>query len=154
MADEPPQDFMKEFMDRVLELNEDHQEALCARASIHLTEGEKEKAIKALEHALKSSPENLAALRMLANLYTEVGRHADGLAIDRGIVRLAPDDEIAHYNLGCSLALLEHKNEALDELSRAIELGYTEADHMREDPDLKNLHGDPRYDALLDLIGD
>jgi len=153
MSNRSSLDFTKEFIDRVLELNADHQEALYERASIHVAEGEKEQAIKLLEHALKSSHENLATLRMLANLYTEVGRYADGLAIDRGIVRLAPDDAVAHYNLACSLALVDRKNEAFDELGRAIELGYDEAEHMREDPDLEGLRGDPRFEALLKMIG-
>ena len=42
---------------------------------------------------------------MLGGLYTKQGRIADGLKMDRKLVRLRPDNATAHYNLACSLAL-------------------------------------------------
>jgi len=144
--------FEKKFLGRVIERNPGHQEALVRLAALMTADNKKEDAIALLEAATALAPENLAALRLLANLYTEVGRHRDGFDTDHTIVRLAPDDATARYNLACSLALMERRDEALDELARAVELGFRNAQHMREDADLGSLHGDERFEAILRSI--
>jgi len=142
-------EFAIEFLDLVLEYDGAHQEALVAQASFLWADGRKPRAIELLESARRGAPENLAALRLLANLYTEAGRHNEGLAMDNLIVRLAPEDATAHYNLACSLSILERRDEAIAQLERAISLGYDDAAHMRKDPDLGNLHGDARFEVLI-----
>jgi serine/threonine protein kinase len=55
----------------------------------------------------------------------------------------------AWYNFACGAAVAGRRDEALDHLGQAIALGYNHADAIAADPDLKSLHGDPRFDALL-----
>ncbi len=95
-------------------------------------------------------PENLGAWLELGHLYTRLGRHAEGLAADREIVRRMPDDATAHYNLACSHALLAQHDDALHSLARAIELGYDDREHLLADEDLAGLRDDPRFRALAD----
>jgi tetratricopeptide (TPR) repeat protein len=94
-------------------------------------------------------PRNLAALADLGALLTDLGRHAEGLEVDREIVRLSPQDPTAHYNLGCSLALLARKDEALDALERAVELGYDDGAFLASDEDLACLRAEQRFVALV-----
>src|SRR3954466_3153459 len=82
-------------------------------------------------------------------LYTKVGRIADGLKMDRKLVKLQPDNATAHYNLACSLVLSKRKGDALFALKRAIALGYRDFDWMQQDPDLEPLKTHPDFRALL-----
>ena len=77
------------------------------------------------------------------------GRFADGLKIDRRLVRLRPQDALAHYNLACSYALLHRTEKSLKTLRRAVELGYRDFRYMCEDHDLAAVRHDPRFRQLL-----
>jgi tetratricopeptide (TPR) repeat protein len=88
-------------------------------------------------------------VEILGGLYTKQGRIAEGLKMDRKLVRLKPDNATAHYNLACSLALIRRKAQALKELERAIELGYDDRDWMEQDTDLDGLRDYPGYQNLL-----
>ncbi len=86
---------------------------------------------------------------LLGGLYTKVGRIADGLKMDRKLVRLEPDNATAHYNLACSLALCKKRPDALKSLRKALSLGYDDLDWMRQDPDLEILKDNPEFQKLL-----
>ncbi len=94
-------------------------------------------------------PDNVEVLSELATVLTRLGRHEEGLALDRHLVELVPDDATARYNLACSLALCRASAAALVELERAIELGYDDAEHLLTDDDLASLRSEPRFNALV-----
>lgn len=102
-----------------------------------------------LEIEVERHPENLAALSELGHVYTRQGRHERGLGIDRRLVRLAPENPTVHYNLACSLALLDRAAEALDALEHAIGLGYDDPMFMLQDEDLEALRGEERFRDLV-----
>lgn len=68
-------------------------------------------------------------------------------AIDvlEGHLAETPDNPGAHYNLACAKARAGRTEEALDLLTRAIELRPTFAEHAQTDDDLASLRGDPRF---------
>jgi tetratricopeptide (TPR) repeat protein len=98
---------------------------------------------------LEHSPDYVDVLRILGSLLTLKGRFAEGLKIDRRLVRLRPEDPLAHYNLACSYALLKRPDQSLETLRRAVELGYRDFRYMREDHDLETIRHDPRFRQLL-----
>lgn len=102
-----------------------------------------------LEVETARHPGNVEALAELGHAYTREGRHIDGLRVDRKLARLIPHDPTVHYNLACSLALLERPDAALDALETAIGLGYADPEFMSDDQDLATLHGDQRFKELL-----
>ncbi len=102
------------------------------------------------ESILKREPGYTDVVEILGGLYTKTGRVADGLRMDRKMVRLQPKNATAHYNLACSLALSSRATEALRTLDHAIELGYRDYNWMAEDPDLQSLQGMPAFEAMLD----
>src|SRR5215213_7889588 len=73
---------------------------------------------------LTAAPDYHEALRAQASNLTLKGRLQDGLAVDKKLVTLRPDDPTAHYNLACRYALLKQPDLALVTLRRAVELGY------------------------------
>jgi hypothetical protein len=94
-------------------------------------------------------PSYVEVVGLLGGLYTRVGRIADGLRMDRKLVRLEPDNPTAHYNLACSLALSKKRPDALRSLRKALALGYDDLDWMQQDPDLEVLKNDPEFQQLL-----
>ena len=101
------------------------------------------------ESVLKRDAQYTEVVELLGGLYTKHGRIADGLKMDRRLVKLLPDNATAHYNLACSLALLKRKAAAIKSLRQAVSLGYTDFDWMQQDPDLDGLKEHPAFIALL-----
>jgi len=104
------------------------------------------------ESILRRSPRYTRVIEILGGLYTQQGRIADGLRMDRRLVRLQPSDPTAHYNLACSLALSRRRSDALRVLRRAVQLGYRDIDWMLQDPDLEVLKGHKGFQALITEI--
>lgn len=102
------------------------------------------------EALLRGDPDNIPALAAVGHIYTRCGEHEKALAIDRRLAELLPTDPIVHYNLACSLSNLQEVDEALVELQRSIDLGYTDHQFMAKDPDLENARSHPRFRSLLD----
>lgn len=98
---------------------------------------------------LKHDGKDLATLEMLAGYYTKSGQIDAGLELDRQIVQIEPEYAVGHYNLACSFALKRRSQEAIEALRNALEKGYRDFSWIMEDPDLRNLHEDPAFSALL-----
>ena len=102
-----------------------------------------------LETVLRHDPKSVEALEILGGLYTKAGRVADGLRMDRRLVRLQPGNATAHYNLACSLALSRRNADALRSLRHAVGLGYRDFEWMAHDPDLQGLKRIPEFGAIV-----
>jgi tetratricopeptide (TPR) repeat protein len=108
--------------------------------------------IEFYEAVHRRCPDYTEVVGLLGGLYTRVGRIAEGLKMDRKLVRLEPDNATAHYNLACSLALCRRRPAALRSLRKAISLGYDDRDWMEQDPDLEILKNDPEFQQLLGAL--
>src|SRR5262249_40752783 len=53
------------------------------------------------------------------------------------------------YNLACDEALLKHKSEALNALTEAVHLGYTDWHHAAGDEDLALINGGEDFKKLI-----
>ena len=97
----------------------------------------------------KRQPDNIEAIAELAQAHTRLGDFESGLALDRHLTRLLPDDPTVRYNLSCSLALTERTLESLEALEHSINLGYEDADYLLQDEDLISLRELPRFQELV-----
>jgi Flp pilus assembly protein TadD len=83
--------------------------------------------------------------------------HATG-RLDEALVAHAkaaefPDYRAAGlYNLGCAHALKGNADAAFEALNKSIDSGFTELQLMLDDPDLKSLHADARWKALVERL--
>jgi len=102
-----------------------------------------------LEAQAAQRPDDLAALRALAYAYSAAGRHQDALRADVRLVAMAPEDPGLRYDLACSLALVGRPDDALDELDRAVRLGFRERELLLADADLDSIRTHPRFALLL-----
>ena len=57
--------------------------------------------------------------------------------------------EIATYNIACIYALMGDKENALDWLDKAFKEGFPDYNYAIQDPDLKSLHGNPRFEKIV-----
>ena len=105
--------------------------------------------IRFFESVLRRDSTYAEVVEILGGLYPRQGRIADGLKMDRRLVKLQPRNATAHYNLACSLALSRRKRDALQALRAAVQLGYSDFDWMQQDPDLEALKGHPGFQSLL-----
>ena len=108
--------------------------------------------IRFFESVLRRDADFVDVVEILGGLYTKHGRIADGLKMDRKLVKLQPANPTAHYNLACSLALSRRKDAALRSLKQAVQLGYSDFDWMQQDPDLEELKNHPEFVALLEQL--
>lgn len=104
------------------------------------------------ESVLRRDPASTDVVELLGGLYTRVGRIADGLKMDRRLVKLQPANATAHYNLACSLALTRRRVAALRSLREAVNLGYRDFNWMAQDPDLEGLKPLPAFVTLLNQL--
>lgn len=105
--------------------------------------------IRFFESILRRDAGHVQVVELLGGLYTRHGRIADGLRMDRKLVRLQPRNPTARYNLACSLALSKRKTDALRALGEAVLLGYDDHEWMQQDPDLEPLKEHPFFHKLL-----
>jgi carboxyl-terminal processing protease len=54
------------------------------------------------------------------------------------------------YNAACSFALAGKKEEAIANLTQAINRGYFNSEHLQQDSDLNSLHDDARWKTLIE----
>jgi predicted esterase len=84
------------------------------------------------------------------------GHEREGVAALAAIEATRPDDadvHLLHYNLACGHARLKEIGPALDELSKAIDLGYAlnapRLANLLQDPDLDPLRAEARFAEVL-----
>jgi serine/threonine protein kinase len=104
------------------------------------------------EHRFTLESKNgLAGAYMAEHRYAEADRmFRDTLLTARRV--LGENDRLTvvlTYNLACLAAVQGHRAEAFATLRQAVDHGHRNAAGMAKDEDLKSLHGDPRFDAIL-----
>ena len=82
-------------------------------------------------------------------LLFECAGQIEGLAVDRRLAQIRPDDPVVFYNLACSYSLVGWIPSALRALERALALGYRDFKHIMHDRDLEALRSDRRFNSLL-----
>ena len=71
------------------------------------------------------------------------------LAIALKMHDVRPKDSDTQYNIACMYCLLGKKDKAYSWLEKAIDAGYSDADHLRGDGDFKTIRGEARFKALV-----
>jgi tetratricopeptide (TPR) repeat protein len=104
------------------------------------------------ESLLQKKPNFTQVLSCLGDAYTRKGFYQESLEVDKKLVVLRPDDPIAHYNLSCTLSLLGDAERALEELKRAILLGYDDFSYILKDPDLENIRKHPTFQKFYQKL--
>jgi len=109
-------------------------------------------AIKEFEQVLQVDPSNATARDNLERAKSSKGiaqEREERFAQARKEVEARPDDPKAAYNLGRLFASYGKKEQALEWLAKALELGFDDVKFLKDDPALVPLKDDPRFTGLL-----
>jgi carboxyl-terminal processing protease len=63
-----------------------------------------------------------------------------------------PGDFRPLYSAACSFALGGRASEAFEQLGRAVESGFQDVEQLQREGDLTGLHGDPRWEPLVERV--
>jgi non-specific serine/threonine protein kinase/serine/threonine-protein kinase len=97
----------------------------------------------------------LQSMEMEALGLSREGRYADSEKMFRDVIETAGKTDQpatvaeAWYNFACAEAARGRTNEAFADLNDAIENGLISPGELSADPELKSLHTDPRFDAVV-----
>jgi non-specific serine/threonine protein kinase/serine/threonine-protein kinase len=97
----------------------------------------------------------LQSMEMEALGLNREGRYADSEKIFRDVIETAEKTDQpatvaeAWYNFACAETARGRPEEAFADLNHAIEKGLISPGELSADPELKSLHSDPRFDALV-----
>lgn len=70
-------------------------------------------------------------------------------SVCRQAIKIIPGDATWHYNLACALAYRATPDLALEELDKAINFGFRNADAISKDQDLARIQSAPRFKELV-----
>lgn len=97
----------------------------------------------------------LQSMEMEAMCLSGEGRYSDSERTFRDVIRIARKtnqqatvDE-TWYNFAAAEAARGRTDDAFADLNRAVSNGLVSPDEISADPELKPLHGDPRFDAVV-----
>jgi tetratricopeptide (TPR) repeat protein len=97
----------------------------------------------------------LQSMEMEALSLSREGHYADSEKMFRDVIETAErTDQLATvaeawYNFACAEAARGRPDEAFADLNHAIENSLISPGELSADPELKSLHSDPRFDALV-----
>ena len=100
-------------------------------------------------------PRTLSLLEVMAYYVVKEGRYNDAEKLFREAIQTAVKANQpgalaeAWYNFACGAAIAGHPKEAVEYLGQAIDHGYLNPEGIAADPDLKSLHDDPHFNALV-----
>ena len=108
--------------------------------------------IVAVEKHLELNPDDARALHLGAGSLILVGEPEVAEQWLKRALEIDPNDSVVLYNVACNYTILGKIDTALNYLEQAVENGTVSLAWMRNDEDLKNLRGHPRYEELLQKL--
>jgi len=119
--------------------------------------GEFEKCINELRKYLKVNPTDAeayynwgTALSDLAGLKKDEALYGESIEKHDKAIEINPKDANAWYNRACAFSLWGKREEALENLRKAIELDVKGKEDAKKDEDFKNLWGDEDFKKLVE----
>src|SRR5208337_759826 len=112
-----------DLISRNIELRPTEAEAFGARGMIHYLQKDYEQAVDDLSKAIELSPDDAEFYAERARCYIEKKQFSHAIADGTSAVKLDPNLMTAHEAIGISLALTGASDKAIDELTKAINLG-------------------------------
>jgi tetratricopeptide (TPR) repeat protein len=99
---------------------------------------------------VQEHPEDAEAWHKKGWGHLRLEEHVEAREAFRRQDALGHSPSTARYNIACSYALTGKIDDAFEWLELAVDAGFVEPKHIETDPDLRPLHGDPRFGSILE----
>jgi serine/threonine-protein kinase len=140
-------------LDEGMALEPEHPMIQVFRARVLYYRGEIDSAVRILNHVLERHPHMDGMRPVLAICLSAQGHHTQANEqLTHKVRQVAEADYDISYWLGSAYLLQGRQVEALRWLETAINLGNENYPWFESDADWTDLHGDPRFQALMDRI--
>ena len=100
------------------------------------------------DHILQIDPNNTEAMTYKADVVLEMGEPRWAADLCGAALQIDADNAHACYQMACACAQLEHREQAIDYLRRALDLAESYREEMATDRALEPLHGLGAFEAL------
>jgi len=98
---------------------------------------------------LSDHPDDARAHIVYAIDLVKVGKINEAKEESKRAIELSPEDSLMSYNVACLYSRLGEKKQGIEYLQRAINLGYTNFEWLKRDPDLANIQNEPEFIELM-----
>ena len=112
-----------------------------------------DEAQKALEKAIEIDPSYHLARYDLGVVFSRIkGRESEAMKLFEHAITLNNDDPLPYYAVACLYSLQNDKRSALDFLSKAIQRGFNDREHLDNDHDFDFLRDDEEFQKLIEKM--
>lgn len=141
-------------LDKGAKVEPNHPMLKIFRAAVIYYQGDKDGAINTIAAVLKENPRMEGIRPLLAEFLAGAGRADEARAeLSDDALALARSDHDMAYWVGSTYALIGEKDLAYKWLGKAVRLGNENKEHFKKDSNLASLRDDPRWQELLDKMG-
>ena len=142
-------------LDKGAKVEPNHPMIKIFRAGVFYYQGNKDEAISMIAAVLKENPRMEGIKTLYAEFLAGAGRFDEARAeLTDDALALARADHDMAYWVGSTYALLDEKDLAYKWLGKAVRLGNENKEHFQRDANLASLRDDPRWQELLDKMGE
>ena len=119
------------------------------RGSSYLNLGHYQRSIEDFNKAILLNPNYNLGYSNRGIAYTYLGQYNRAIEDYNTAIRLKPNDAGAYYNKACFFALQKNGIQSCNWLRLAIERGYNDVKHIKEDKDFDNIRNESCFIDLL-----
>jgi tetratricopeptide (TPR) repeat protein len=123
--------------------------ALRAKAQSAVNASDFESGIAACRALLELDPDDGQAWFLLGYCLHGAKKLDEALKAHEKAAEFPQYAPTATYNVACVYALRNDKDKAFEWLKKAVDAGFTNADHIETDADMDSLRGDPRFAKIV-----
>jgi tetratricopeptide (TPR) repeat protein len=138
--------------DMTLKRPEVSRELLIVQGFEYIRDNDYVKAVEEFRKLLEEFPFDFRANYHIAFAYLLLKNYPKAIHHFEIARRINPKDQFTLYNLACAYALSGKKDQALEALEASVGVGFDDAKHVEQDPDLDSIRDDPRYKRLIEAM--
>jgi len=143
---------MKKELESVIALNPDHEGARAELGYVRKEGAWVKKNEPKGELKPPTSREELIALYQKAIELLQSGKYKEAIEAYEKILKVRPNDATALYNTACAYSLMGDKENAVKSLEKAVDAGFTDLAHIKDDTDLDNIRKEDGYKKIIEKL--